>query len=676
MPAGADPLANVGTPVGAPPPSPVASGASDPLASIGTAVGAPAAAATTPPDITANPKGEGVYQMKGPKGAVGIPYSNVETAKQQGLNFANPNEMDRYGEDWQADPARPHDAAESFGHDFIGTARQHAGAILGMLPRMVMQGHTPESITAMAAQHPEILAKEGVTPEQLHTQLKQVADMKDAAANLQHTPDYGGFGGWAGSTGENLAEFMGIDGLSKLAVLPEAVEGAKAASQADKLAAASKVAKTLTDPANAKIAKLAALGLRTLKAAAQTGAVSGTQSFLDTGGDLGETAKGAAVGAAAGGGGEVLGGAFDALRGGTATEDAAAAAHEGAPAVQAERTAAMSAERQATAQGGVKNVVSKATGDALDRFNAAGAKVPGFTPVDVDPASLRTFGEASQQVKDAARPIYQKLNASNAYDGKLQELQDAYSNAMNGPDVDYKAADEAETGIDDLLQNKPAGVHPDEMAAAKMAWRDSKVLDKLHAATEGAFNGISEDRAAAEGTGARLLKPGNAQGGSLQQRLGVVMSTPAKAKEVYRVIGEEGVANLDRASQLVSNPELAKATQTIADEVAKQFPAPARASKGVVALTGAGAGAAVGAGVGHMLGGGLGAEVGGSVGAGAGAALADGTRMVMRKMVMSPRVGQLMDYAVRNNVTPRIAAGIIAAEIRREDGQQTPTPAQ
>lgn len=627
MPAGADPLANVGTPVGAPPPSPVASGASDPLASIGTAVGAPAAAATTPPDITANPKGEGVYQMKGATGAVGIPYSNVETAKQQGLNFANPNEMDRYGEDWQADPARPHDAAESFGHDFIGTARQHAGAILGMLPRMVMQGHTPESITTMATQHPEILAKEGVTPEQLHTQLKQVADMKDAAANLQHTPDYGGFGGWAGSTGENLAEFMGIDGLSKLAVLPEAVEGAKAVSQADKLAAASKVAKTLTDPANAKIAKLAALGMRTLKAAGQTGAVSGTQSFLDTGGDLGEAAKGAAVGTAAGGAGEAIGGLFDA----------------------AKESATAAAGAQDTAQGAIKDVAKQATSNAIDRFNSALAKVPGAQRVVLDPASLNSFGEGAETVKNAAKPIYQRMDAVEGYNGKLGKLQDAYHTAMNGPDVDYKAADAAEKGIDDLLQNKPVGVSTDEMSAAKMAWRDSKVMDKVHAATEGAFNGIPEEIAAEPGTADRTLK-----GDTLQTRLGKVMASPARAKEVYRVIGKDGVTNLYQMANLVSKPATAKSTMLLAGLV----------------------GSALGGVVGHVAAGVGGAEAGSLLGGGAGAAATDGTRMVMRKMVMSPRVGQLMNYAVRNNVTPRIAAGIIAAEIRREDGQQAPQPAQ
>ena len=37
--------------------------------------------------------------------------------------------------------------------------------------------------------------------------------------------------------------------------------------------------------------------------------------------------------------------------------------------------------------------------------------------------------------------------------------------------------------------------------------------------------------------------------------------------------------------------------------------------------------------------------------------MAAGAKYVLQKMVTSPRIGQLMEYAVRNNVTPKVAAG-------------------
>jgi hypothetical protein len=55
-------------------------------------------------DLSSNPKGEGVYQMKGQDGkTVGIPYSNVTAAMGQGNYFANASDQQRFEKDNAAD---------------------------------------------------------------------------------------------------------------------------------------------------------------------------------------------------------------------------------------------------------------------------------------------------------------------------------------------------------------------------------------------------------------------------------------------------------------------------------------------------------------------------------------------------------------------------------------------
>ena len=58
-----------------------------------------------PTDITSNPNNEGVYRMNGPKGPVGVPYSNVGAAKQAGL-VLDQSDVLRYNKDAGSNPWR------------------------------------------------------------------------------------------------------------------------------------------------------------------------------------------------------------------------------------------------------------------------------------------------------------------------------------------------------------------------------------------------------------------------------------------------------------------------------------------------------------------------------------------------------------------------------------------
>lgn len=610
------------------------SGGSDPYASYGgkAVTEAPSTPAAPPPDIYANPNNEGTYQMKTAAGLQAIPYSKVEQARQTpGHEFANPQEFARYSKDRAYDP-KP--------HQFDGYVSPEVEQAKGALKNAAQVPNTIvgwlDSIANKAGEVTGTGSEKPLRPS--------VEKAENAIAPGITNPTHGGDQA-AGGFFENVAEWLYGEG--------EARAGFEALTKSQQMAKVSKAAKFLEEH------PVIAASLRT----AAVGAGSGAQAAVH-GATPGEAGEAAVTGAALGGAGEAISAGVGALRAGGAAHEAAAAGHAAAPEVLAQRTAAEGATRQAAAQQGVKDVVGRATNDAIERFNTGMAKVPGFTEA-VAPAAPKTFAEGSQAIKDTVRPLYEKADAVAGYNGKLKPLMEEHKALLDSGD--YAGAQKVESKIDGLLDERGPDITPAEQAAMKMGWRDAKVMDNLHAATESAFNGISEEMAAEPGASARRLKAGTKEGGSLQLNIGRVLSTPAKAKETYRVLGKDGVANLYRASHLVSNPEMAKATAALAEQVAQQFPKPVESN--LHRVVGGAVGASVGAGVGEAVGGHVGAAAGAALGGTAGGLLSDGARNVMRKMVMSPRVGQLMDFAVRNNVNPKIAAAAVAAEIQREQGQ-------
>ena len=269
-------------------------------------------------------------------------------------------------------------------------------------------------------------------------------------------------------------------------------------------------------------------------------------------------------------------------------------------------------------------------------------KGPNFEPVDAraEAADTGSFGHGAEKIREAAKPVYDAIDTATG--GKFNELQAARSAAYRAGDAE--AVTKADGAIDSLLDSAK-GVDKPDLMAARSAWKDSKVLDKLHNTVEGAFNGISEEMAAQPGTGERLLRTGNSQGSSLQSRLGILFRKPGTLADAERVIGKEGVTNLYRSAALVSEPATKSLTMTMAQATARLL------------------GSAALGGIAHQMG------VPAALSIPAGVAAEEGTRLVLRKMVTSPRIGQMMDFAVRNNVSPKVAAGLIAAEMQRERGE-------
>lgn len=284
---------------------------------------------------------------------------------------------------------------------------------------------------------------------------------------------------------------------------------------------------------------------------------------------------------------------------------------------------------------------------------------PNFAPVDAatTAADTNSFGHGAEKIREAAQPVYTALDQATG--GEFAKLQRARSVAYRAND--YAKVEATDAAIDDLLKKKPDTVRAADYESAKSAWRDSKVLDRLHNAVENSFNGISEERAAQPGAGPRLLKSGTKEGGSLQLRLGGLLNKSSKMRdEVTRVIGTEGIANLDRASNIVSNPVLAARAQEIADEVAKEFPKPPEPHPVATAIrdsiTGAAAGSAIAHGTGLPY----------SLAAPAGAAAVNTGRYVLRTMVTNPTVGKIMMYAVEHNIPAKAAASAVMNELQRQ----------
>lgn len=618
-----------GVVLGSPYTPPTAGTAPPPGVTLGAATGGQPEASSSQ---AGNPNNEGTYQLKTPAGVQAVPYSQIESARQQpGFEFTNPQEFARYTKDRAYDP-KP--------HQFTGYVPPEVEQAKGALKNAAQVPNTIVGwLDSIASKAAEVT---GTGPEK--PMRPTVEKAENAIAPGITNPTHGGDQA-AGGFFENIAEWLYGEG--------EARAGFEALTKSQQMGKITQVTKFLEEhPVIASSLRSAAMG-----------AGSGAQAAVH-GATPGEAGEAAVTGGVLGGAGEAIDAGLGAIRGAGAAREVAAAGHAAAPQVLAQRTAAEGATRQAAAQQGVKDVVGRATNDAIERFNTGMAKVPGFTEA-VAPAAPKTFAEGSEAIKQAVRPLYEKADAVAGYKGKLQPLMDQHEELLKAGD--YAGAQKVEVKIDGLLDERGPDITPAEQATMRMGWRDAKVLDTLHAATESAFNGISEEMAAEPGASARRLKAGTKEGGSLQLNIGRALSSPAKAKEVYRVIGKDGVANLYRASHLVSNPEMAKATVALAEQVAQQFPAPAESK--LHRVVGGAVGASLGVAVGDAVGGHAGAAAGAALGGTAGGALSGGARDVMRKMVMSPRVGQLMDFAVRNNVSPRIAAAAVAAEIQREQGQ-------
>lgn len=274
--------------------------------------------------------------------------------------------------------------------------------------------------------------------------------------------------------------------------------------------------------------------------------------------------------------------------------------------------------------------------EQMDMYHGYQNTLPNFAPIDSARAAegVGHFGDAADQLQNAAKPIYQKFD--EATDGKFNDLNRARTAA--GKRGDFTAKHEYEAQIDQLIDQTPGISQSDRVQATKL-WNKSKVLDGLNDVVNHAAN--VNDRYASQVAGGRVLSGVRMQNGLQQliKRYG--------QDRLESVIGKDGMENMTRIADLLNTPKAAQGMKAMSMSVFHNI------------MHGK---------VGGALGASLGYHVGGYEGSLAGAyAGAKAERWMLQMAATSPRVGKLLDYAVRNNVTPKVAAGLISSAMIQEN---------
>jgi hypothetical protein len=288
--------------------------------------------------------------------------------------------------------------------------------------------------------------------------------------------------------------------------------------------------------------------------------------------------------------------------------------------------------------------------DQLDMYHAHERTLPNFLPIDSAKAAagVGTFGEAEDQLQNAAKPIYQKLD--EATNGEFNKLNLKRAAAGKRGALDQKF--EIEDQIDKLVESAP-GITPAERAQATQLWSKSKILGSLNDAIESASN--VNEAYAKQVAGGRVVS-----GSKLQNNLNKLVTKYGRPR-IESVIGEDGMQNMTRMADLLKTQPKGAMQQMTLNIYHNLLHGKVGAAAGGVA--------------GHFAGTALGHGLGGYEGAAAGALMgAKAERYVLQLAATNPRVGQLLDFAARNAVNPRIYAPLISAEILRSQRNEPKPP--
>jgi hypothetical protein len=215
----------------------------------------------------------------------------------------------------------------------------------------------------------------------------------------------------------------------------------------------------------------------------------------------------------------------------------------------------IAAEQQSAAQQGVKNVATEAANKTLKKFGQS-----------TDEAE--SFGAASAKVREAAQPVFKKLDELSdgmfsTYQNKLAAATKVMRRATSMEDLESAETqvNEAQKGIDDLFKQHSDQIGPEDLANAKSAWRDQAVLNKVHSYVESAFSAPEEVANASESV-TRTLK-----GNALRPRLNqMVKKIPSG--DLERVLGKDGVQSLYEIAKLTEKPEGLAEMQSMIGQIA------------------------------------------------------------------------------------------------------------
>ncbi len=286
----------------------------------------------------------------------------------------------------------------------------------------------------------------------------------------------------------------------------------------------------------------------------------------------------------------------------------------------------------------------KALEDQLGLYHAS-PYAQRFSPADVPGAvgQVRTFGDAAAQIQAAAKPVYQALDRAsggefNKLNGVIKKAQAVIRNpaSMEAADSAEARLSEANESVENLMTRHSGEISPGDYRAARVAWRASNRLSELHTNFERMMNGITPEES---DKGFQRVMTGSSK------RLESYLAKDTNRAQIEELIGKDGVTNLKQITELLGHVGTARTTASVIKNIAMEFGRHAR----VGGLPGAAGGL-----IAYHMG------VPWFEGMMTGAAAGEGMRAVLRSAATSPRIGNAVNYAVRNGIDPKLYAPLIA----------------
>jgi hypothetical protein len=314
--------------------------------------------------------------------------------------------------------------------------------------------------------------------------------------------------------------------------------------------------------------------------------------------------------------------------------------------------------------------------DQLSRYDNYLTTQPHFPQHDVLGAVQNTnsLGEAAQVLKDSHAPFWQK--ADEATQNEFSDLREKekflekqlYSDSptRNYEDLQQQLKDNRQSQMD-LFDKHRTQFSPQEWETARNGYQDGIVLSNLNDLIQSNFNGVTraeEARSVARGgTLYREFAPAK----TFNKQLEKFYNDGTNGEVLQRTIGQNHMDSLKEIGQLFENGERQKATKTLIEHVGAAY----RRHLYLGGGAGAGIGGTMAWGLGHGLGAIAGAA-GGAAGVGALAAgtISGATHYITEQMATNPEFAKSFLYAVKNGISPRFAAPLLAMRLAASSSVQ------
>ncbi len=356
------------------------------------------------------------------------------------------------------------------------------------------------------------------------------------------------------------------------------------------------------------------------------------------------------------------------LAGGTVTTTDAAAAHAHLAnldsILESNSAGNLSGLKQRQLQAAADSVRSQIADEGAYR-----ARMSHFDPIDSAGAASKVgnFADAAAQIEGGVSDVYSKLDQVSDGDWGRLRTQEQKAVQMSRNAATPEAADAADARLADIRQQMQKvfdsnrdQISPAEWRTANGAWKDAATLKDIHSTLERSYNGVDQDVADATGID-RTLKGGTKLNKSLQNLLN------KRGDDVRRVIGQDGVNNLYRISDLLTNPKTGPQTKGLFQGVGALM-----RHHNIHLGPGGIIGGVAGGALSHVTGGAVNSLSGGLAGVAAESAI----RRALASAAANPAIAERLAYAAQNNVSHRIAAPLLASMMLKPPPAQTdPTAA-